>query len=127
MTKKPPPKDVFIGKFDILATYAYARALLDGLDDDEAKQRGMVAAITWGAKITGKQFEERVKAYSRSDLLFQQEETTGGQALQPRHPCVSFSHRQGRGRGGRPKVLSAAAVVFGRDVCFAVTGKTASL
>jgi hypothetical protein len=53
MTKKPPPKDVFIGKFDILATYAYARALLDGLDDDEAKQRGMVAAITWGAKDHG--------------------------------------------------------------------------
>jgi hypothetical protein len=40
-----PPSDVSIGKFDILATYAYARALLDGLDDDEAKQRGMVAAI----------------------------------------------------------------------------------
>jgi hypothetical protein len=37
--------DVTIGKFDILATYTYARALLDGLDDGEAKQRGMVAAI----------------------------------------------------------------------------------
>jgi hypothetical protein len=40
-----PPSDVSIGKFDILATYAYARALLDGLDDDGAKQRGMVVAI----------------------------------------------------------------------------------
>jgi hypothetical protein len=40
---------VSIGKFDILATYTYAQALLDGLDDDEAKQRGMVAAIM-GAK-----------------------------------------------------------------------------
>jgi hypothetical protein len=29
------------------------------------------------------------------------------------------------GRGGWPKVLSAAAVVFGRDVCFAVTDKMA--
>ena len=38
-----------IGKFDILATYTYAKALLDGLDDDEAKERGMVAAIM-GAK-----------------------------------------------------------------------------
>lgn len=48
MTKQPP-KDVSIGKFDILATYAYAKALLDGRDDDEAKERGMVAAIM-GAK-----------------------------------------------------------------------------
>jgi hypothetical protein len=37
--------DVSIGKFDILATYTYAQALLDGLTIDEAKQRGMVAAI----------------------------------------------------------------------------------
>src|SRR5271170_6715270 len=42
---KKLPGDVPIGKFDILATYTYAKALLDGLDDDEAKQRGMVAAI----------------------------------------------------------------------------------
>ncbi len=46
---KKSSDDVSIGKFDILATYTYARALLDGLDDDEAKQRGMVAAIM-GAK-----------------------------------------------------------------------------
>ena len=45
MEKKEPTDDVSIGKFEILATYTYARALLDGLDDDEAKQRGMVAAI----------------------------------------------------------------------------------
>ena len=45
MAKKQPSSDVSIGKFDILATYAYARALLDGTDDDEAKQRGMVAAV----------------------------------------------------------------------------------
>ena len=37
--------DVSLGKFDILATYTYAHALIGGLDDDEAKQRGMVAAI----------------------------------------------------------------------------------
>ena len=48
MTKKNPD-DVSIGKFDILATYAYAKALLDGLAEDEAKERGMVAAIM-GAK-----------------------------------------------------------------------------
>jgi uncharacterized membrane protein YebE (DUF533 family) len=44
--KKP---DVSIGKFDILATYTYAKALLDGADDADAKERGMVAAIM-GAK-----------------------------------------------------------------------------
>ena len=45
MTKKHEPNDVSIGKFDILATYVYAQDLLNGLSDDEAKQRGMVAAI----------------------------------------------------------------------------------
>jgi hypothetical protein len=45
MEKKRPLRDVSIGKFDILATYAYAQALQDGLDDNQAKQRGMVAAI----------------------------------------------------------------------------------
>src|SRR3954452_12168046 len=39
------PGDESIGKFDILATYTYAKALHDGLDDDEAKRRGMVAAV----------------------------------------------------------------------------------
>jgi hypothetical protein len=37
--------NVTIGKFDILATYVYAQTLLHGSSDDEAKQRGMVAAI----------------------------------------------------------------------------------
>jgi hypothetical protein len=36
---------VRIGKFDILATYEYARALSHGHTEDEAKQRGMVAAV----------------------------------------------------------------------------------
>ena len=49
MAREQPAESVPIGKFDILATYTYARALLDGLDDGEAKQRGMVAAIM-GAK-----------------------------------------------------------------------------
>jgi hypothetical protein len=45
MTSEQPSNDVSIGKFDILATYTYAHALRDGLDEDESKQRGMVAAI----------------------------------------------------------------------------------
>jgi hypothetical protein len=48
MTKKQD-EEVSIGKFDILATYAYAKALADGVDDDEAKERGIVAAVM-GAK-----------------------------------------------------------------------------
>src|SRR4051794_25578692 len=43
------PDDVSIGKFDILATYTYAKGLLDGLPDGEARERGMVAAVM-GAK-----------------------------------------------------------------------------
>src|SRR4051794_22908706 len=49
MAKKSDSGDVSIGKFDILATYTYARGLLDGLGDEEARERGMVAAIM-GAK-----------------------------------------------------------------------------
>ena len=41
--------EVRIGKFDILATYSYAKALHEGASTDEAKQRGIVAAIM-GAK-----------------------------------------------------------------------------
>ncbi len=52
MAKKKPADDVSIGKFEILATYTYAKALLDGLPDDEAKERGMVAAVM-GAKAKG--------------------------------------------------------------------------
>jgi hypothetical protein len=41
--------DVRIGKFDILATYTYAKALLEGISANDAKERGIVAAIM-GAK-----------------------------------------------------------------------------
>jgi hypothetical protein len=44
--------DVHIGKFDIMATYIYAKAVLDGAPEAEAKERGMVAAIM-GAKAKG--------------------------------------------------------------------------
>jgi hypothetical protein len=32
--------ELSIGKFDVLATYTYAKSLLDGMEDDEAKERG---------------------------------------------------------------------------------------
>ena len=46
---KKSPGDVSIGKFDILGTYTYAKALIDGESVSEAKEKGMVAAIM-GAK-----------------------------------------------------------------------------
>ena len=52
MAKAKPVEDVSIGKFDILATYTYAKALLDGSPEGEAKERGMVAAVM-GAKAKG--------------------------------------------------------------------------
>jgi hypothetical protein len=65
VAKKQPPKDVSIGKFDVLATYTYAKGLLDGLGDEEAKERGMVAAVM-GAKArlghTGGGHEDDFKA-----------------------------------------------------------------
>ena len=58
-----PSGDVLIGKFDILATYVYARSLIDGLNDDEAKQRGMVAAIMGAqAKLGIRQRHEEFQA-----------------------------------------------------------------
>jgi hypothetical protein len=50
MAKSKTPADVSIGKIDILATYTYAKALLGGLPADEAKVRGLVAAIM-GAQV----------------------------------------------------------------------------
>jgi hypothetical protein len=66
MSKKEAPGegDVAIGKFDILATYVYARGLIDGLNDDEAKQHGMVAAIMGAQAKLGirKEHHEEFKA-----------------------------------------------------------------
>ena len=71
MEKKEPSDDVSIGKFDILATYAYARALLDGLNDDEAKQRGMVAAIMGAQARLGIRKEHHEEFQARLPSLIQ--------------------------------------------------------
>ena len=47
-----PSSQPRIGKFELLATYTYARALRDGLRDDEAKERGITAAVM-GARSRG--------------------------------------------------------------------------
>jgi hypothetical protein len=47
-----PEKDLPIGKFELLATFTYAKALQDGFPDDEAKVRGITAAVM-GARARG--------------------------------------------------------------------------
>ena len=76
MAKKQPSSDVSIGKFDILATYAYARALLDGMDDDEAKQRGMVAAIMGAQARLGIRKEHHEEFQAQKEAAEKKKKTT---------------------------------------------------
>ena len=76
MAKKQPPSDVSIGKFDILATYTYAQALLDGLDDDEAKQRGMVAAIMGAQARLGIRKEHHEDFQAQKEAAEKKKKTT---------------------------------------------------
>jgi hypothetical protein len=76
MAKKRPPKDVSIGKFDILATYTYAHALLDGLDDDQAKQRGMVAAIMGAQARLGIRKEHHEEFRAQKEAAEKKKKTT---------------------------------------------------
>ncbi|MGA2706138.1 MAG: hypothetical protein ABSH35_34300 [Isosphaeraceae bacterium] len=76
MTNKQPPDNVSIGKFDILATYAYAKALLDGLNDDEAKQRGMVAAIMGAQARLGIRKEHHEEFQAQKEAAEKKKKTT---------------------------------------------------
>jgi hypothetical protein len=73
---KKPPGDVSIGKFDILATYVYAHSLLRGLDDDEAKQRGMVAAIMGAQARLGVRKEHHEEFQSQKEAAEKKKKTT---------------------------------------------------
>ena len=73
---KKPPSDVSIGKFDILATYVYAQALLHGLDDDEAKQRGMVAAIMGAQARLGVRKEHHEEFQAQKEAAEKKKKTT---------------------------------------------------
>jgi hypothetical protein len=53
MAKSKPRRDVAIGKLDILATYTRAEGELGGMSEDDAKVRGMVAAIMGAQMRTG--------------------------------------------------------------------------
>jgi len=76
MTKRQPLDDVTIGKFDILATYAYARALLDGMTDDEAKQRSMVAAIMGAQARLGIRKEHHEEFQAQKEAAEKKKKTT---------------------------------------------------
>ncbi len=76
MTKNRPSDDVSIGKFDILATYTYAQALLDGLTDDEAKQRGMVAAIMGAQARLGIRKEHHEEFQAQKEAAEKKKKTT---------------------------------------------------
>ena len=76
MAKKRPPDNVSIGKFDILATYTYAHGLLDGLDDDEAKQRGMVAAIMGAKARLGIRKEHHEEFQAQKEAAEKKKKTT---------------------------------------------------
>jgi hypothetical protein len=76
MAKKQPSDDVSLGKFEILATYTYARALLDGLDDDEAKQRGMVAAIMGARGRPGIRKEDHGDFQAQKEAAEKRKKTT---------------------------------------------------
>jgi hypothetical protein len=65
---------VSIGKFDILATYA--QALLDGLNDDEAKQRGMVAAIMGAQARLGIRKEHHEEFQAQKEAAEKKKKTT---------------------------------------------------
>lgn len=71
-----PPTDVSIGKFDILATYVYAQDLLNGLSDDDAKQRGMVAAIMGAQARLGIRKEHHEEFHAQKEAAEKKKRTT---------------------------------------------------
>jgi hypothetical protein len=67
---------VSLGKFDILATYTYAQALRDGLAEDDAKQRGMVAAVMGAHARLGKHHRHEDDFQARKEAAEQKKKTT---------------------------------------------------
>jgi hypothetical protein len=70
------PEHVSIGKFDILATYTYAHAMLSGMDADEAKQRGMVAAIMGAQARLGIRKEHAEEFQTQKEAAEKKKKTT---------------------------------------------------
>jgi hypothetical protein len=84
--------DVSLGKFDILATYTYARGLLDGLSEDEAKQRGIVAAIMGAQSRLGTQRQQPVDHQAQKEAAERKKKTT--------ITAASFDHQVAEKMGG---------------------------
>ena len=76
MANQRPSNDVSIGKFDILATYTYAHALLGGMDEDQAKQRGMVAAIMGAQARLGIRKEHKDEFQAQKEAAENKKKTT---------------------------------------------------
>jgi hypothetical protein len=70
------PNDVSVGKFDILATYVYAHSLINGLNDDEAKQRGMVAAIMGAQARSGIRTQPQEEFQAEKEIAEKKKKTT---------------------------------------------------
>jgi hypothetical protein len=68
--------DVSIGKFDILATYTYVHSLLSGMDEDHAKQRGMVAAIMGAQARLGIRKEHKEEFEAQKEAAEKKKKTT---------------------------------------------------
>jgi hypothetical protein len=73
---KKPKTEIAIGKFDILATYTYAKALLEGASEGEAKQRGMVAAIMGAQARLGVRKEHHEEFQSLKEAAEKKKRTT---------------------------------------------------
>src|SRR5262245_45841552 len=73
---KQPPSDVSIGKFDILATYTFAHALLAGHYEADAKQRGMVAAVMGAQARLGVRKEHHEEFEAQKERAEQKKKTT---------------------------------------------------
>jgi hypothetical protein len=76
MSKKNAPSDVSIGKFDILAAYVCAQSLLQGMDEDEAKQRGMVAAIMGAQARLGVRKDHHEEFQTQKEAAEKKKKTT---------------------------------------------------
>lgn len=76
MNTKKESSEVTIGKFDILATYVYVQSLLHGSDDDEAKQRGLVAAIIGAQARLGVRKEHHEEFEAQKEAAEKKKKTT---------------------------------------------------
>jgi hypothetical protein len=76
MAKSQSQPEVSIGKFDILATYVYAHSLIDGMDDEKAKQRGMVAAIMGAQAKLGIRKDRHEDFEAQKEAAEQKKKTT---------------------------------------------------